>query len=348
MRAVYFDAFGQTPVIAEVADPVASSDGVVVRVQTTGLCRSDIHGWQGHDAGIALPHVPGHELVGIIDSVGDNVSRFAVGQRVTTPFVCACGHCPECLSGNGQVCRNQTQPGFTHWGSYAELVALHSADQNLIAVPDEVDGGAAALLGCRFATAYRGVAHRAALATGEWLLVVGCGGVGLSAVMIGKAIGARVIGVDVSEGALQTAARVGADRVINSRDLDQRQVVDAVRTITGGAGANVSVEALGREATVALAIHSLAPRGRHVQIGLLAEDPAIPMSAVIAQELTIHGSHGMPASAYPELLDLVRSGALRPQDVITEHIGLDDVPEAMARMARGELAGVTVIDVEPH
>ena len=156
MQAVYFEEFGVLPVLREVPEPRLSASGVIVRVEATGLCRSDWHGWQGHDTDIALPHVPGHELVGVIDAVGPLVRRFRVGQRVTVPFVCACGDCPECDAGNGQVCRNQTQPGFTHWGSFAQRVALHNADVNLIAIPGDLDAGAAALLGCRFATSYRG------------------------------------------------------------------------------------------------------------------------------------------------------------------------------------------------
>jgi alcohol dehydrogenase len=345
VRAVYFDRFGQTPVLREVPDPVASPRGVVVRVEVTGLCRSDIHAWQGHDDGVALPHVPGHELVGVIESVGAEVSRFVAGQRVITPFVCACGRCPECASGNAQVCRNQTQPGFTHWGSYAELVALHDADVNLIAVPDDLDAGAAALLGCRFATAFRGLVHQSAIRRGEWLLVVGCGGVGLSCVMIGKAFGALVIGLDVSPAALESATRLGADHVIDPGGLAPGEILSAVREIAGEAGVDISVEALGRPATVALAIRSLAPRGRHVQIGLLADDPVVPMPMVIARELTIRGSHGMPAADYGELLGAIASGVLRPQDIVDDQIGLDDVPAAMVAMAQGELAGVTVVRI---
>ncbi|MGB3330113.1 MAG: alcohol dehydrogenase catalytic domain-containing protein, partial [Thermomicrobiales bacterium] len=198
MRAILYDAFGATPRLTEVPAPQPSAAGVVVRVETTGLCRSDLFGWEGKDKDIVLPHVPGHELVGTIARVGPEVERFAVGQHVTVPFVCACGHCPECARGQGQVCRNQTQPGFTHWGSYADEVAIHQADINLIAVPDAVEGGAAALLGCRFATAFHGLTSQGRLHPGETLLVVGCGGVGLSAVMIGVALGARVIGMDIS------------------------------------------------------------------------------------------------------------------------------------------------------
>ena len=347
MKAVWFDEFGVLPVLREVADPVASDAGVVVRVEATGLCRSDWHGWMGHDSDIALPHVPGHELVGVIESVGASVRRFTVGQRVTVPFVCACGSCPECDSGNGQVCRNQTQPGFTHWGSYAERVALHNADVNLIAIGDDLDAGAAALLGCRFATSYRGLVHQAHLLAGETLVVIGCGGVGLSAVMIGAALGANVISVDISDAALATAARVGATHTVNSAGLTDAEVVARIRALTPyGSGAQVSVEALGRENTVAIAVRSLATRGRHVQIGLLAEDPRVPLGTVIAGELAILGSHGMPAHAYPELLALVATGALRPQDLVTRRIRLEDAPAALAEMsATVPTSGVTLIDL---
>jgi D-arabinose 1-dehydrogenase-like Zn-dependent alcohol dehydrogenase len=345
MRAVYFEQFGVLPEVREVADPSPSAAGVVVRVEATGLCRSDWHGWLGHDDGIALPHVPGHELVGVIDAAGPEVRRFRVGQRVTVPFVCACGDCPECASGNAQVCRNQTQPGFTHWGSYAERVALHSADVNLIAVPDSLDAAAAALLGCRFATSYRGLVHQARLQAGETLVVVGCGGVGLSAVMIGAALGATVIAVDISAAALETASRVGATHTVDSSGISQDDVVDRIRELTDG-GANVSVEALGREDTVTIGIRSLAIRGRHVQIGLLAEDPRFPLGLVIARELTVLGSHGMSAADYPELLELVLSGALRPQDLVSARISLDETPAALAAMsAVSPAAGVTVIEV---
>ncbi|MGY4859025.1 alcohol dehydrogenase catalytic domain-containing protein [Cryobacterium sp. AP23] len=345
MRAVWFDEFGVLPELREVADPEPSAAGVVVRVEATGLCRSDWHGWLGHDDGIALPHVPGHELVGVIDSAGPLVTRFTVGQRVTVPFVCACGDCPECASGNAQVCRNQTQPGFTHWGSYAEKVALHNADVNLVAVPDDLDAGAAALLGCRFATSYRGLVHQAKLAAGETLVVIGCGGVGLSAVMIGQALGARVIAVDISVDALAAAARAGAAYTVNSTGMSDDAVVDRVRLLSDG-GAQVSVEALGRENTVGIAIRSLATRGRHVQIGLLAEDPRLPLGLVIGRELAVLGSHGMPASDYPELMALVAGGTLRPQDLIADRIPLADAPAALAAMSapRPE-AGVTLIDL---
>jgi len=338
MRAVVYDHFRQLPEIRELPIPTPSPAGVVLQVEATGLCRSDWHAWQGHDDGIRLAHVPGHELVGHITAVGRDVHRFDVGERVTVPFVCACGHCPECEAGAGQVCRNQTQPGFTHHGSFADFVAIHHADVNLIPVPDELDAGAAALLGCRFATSYRGLAHRAKLQNGEWLVVFGCGGVGLSAVMIGAAIGARIIAVDINDTALATARTLGAQYTINAQQSDD--TVARIRALTED-GAHVTVDALGREDTVNDAIRSLRPTGRHVQIGLFAEDPRVPFSAVVAGELQILGSHGMRAADYGALLELVLAGKLRPDQLVARTISLADTPRAMAVMP--DTRGVTVI-----
>ncbi len=346
MRAVVFDRFRAVPVIKQVPEPVTGPDGVVVRVQTTGLCRSDAHGWAGHDDGITLPHVPGHELVGVIASVGARVRRFGVGDRVTVPFVSACGRCPECASGHGQVCRDQTQPGFTHWGSFAELVALHDAEVNLVAVPAGLDGGSAALLGCRFATAFRGLVQQAALTAGERLLVVGCGGVGQSAIMIGQALRAEVIAVDVDDGALAAASGLGATHTVNSAGLDEAGILARIRAVAPD-GVPVAVDALGSPAAVRLGIRALAIHGRHVQIGLLTEDPAIPMSEVIAKELVVRGSHGLAAADYPALLAMVGSGAVRPHELIQRRITLDEAPAALVEMGSGGLTrGITVIDVE--
>src|SRR3954453_18804838 len=217
VRAVVYDAFGEMPQVETVPDPAPTEHGAVVRVHATGLCRSDWHGWMGHDPDIVrLPHVPGHELAGVVEAVGARVERWAPGDRVTVPFVCACGTCAQCAAGQHQVCDRQTQPGFTHWGSFAELVAIDWADVNLVALPDDLDADAAAALGCRFATAYRAVLQVGRLRAGEWRAVHGCGGVGLSAVMIAAAAGARVIALDVVEAALDWAREAGAELAVTA------------------------------------------------------------------------------------------------------------------------------------
>ncbi|MBP2705832.1 zinc-dependent alcohol dehydrogenase family protein [Microbispora sp. RL4-1S] len=352
MRAVIYEAFGAMPGVCEVAEPVPSRGGAVVRVEATGLCRSDWHGWMGHDSDItALPHVPGHELAGVVESVGAGVAGFRPGDRVTVPFVCACGTCRECVTGNQQVCERQTQPGFTHWGSFAERVAIDHADVNLIRLPDDMSFTTAASLGCRFATAFRAVIAQGRCGPGDWLAVHGCGGVGLSAVMIGVAAGARVVAVDVSPAALELAERLGAAAGVLAVPAAWpgrpgqvgEDVAERVREITGG-GAHVSLDALGDAATCAASVLGLRRRGQHVQVGLLPHGAALPMGRVIAYELEIVGSHGMAAHAYPAMLGMIASGVLRPGLLVTRTIGLGDAPAALAGLGEGRTPpGVTMI-----
>ena len=340
MRAVVYEAFGHTPEVRQVPDPACPPDGVVVAVEATGLCRSDWHGWMGHDADITLPHVPGHELAGVVEATGPGVTAWRAGDRVTVPFVCACGRCAACAAGDQQVCERQTQPGFTHWGSFAEYVAIDHADVNLVPLPQETTFAAAAALGCRFATAVRAVTAHGRAAPGEWVAVHGCGGVGLSAVMIAAAAGARVVAVDLSPGALDLARAFGAEACVKGPD----GVPEAIREITGG-GAHVSLDALGSAPTCADSVMCLRRRGRHVQVGLLPEDTTgVPMGRVIAFELAVLGSHGMPAHAYRPMMDLVTAGALRPDRLITRTIGLAGTPAALTAMGTVPATGVTVID----
>ncbi|MCX5557837.1 zinc-dependent alcohol dehydrogenase family protein [Streptomyces sp. NBC_00038] len=344
MRAVVFERYGEPAEVREVADPAPAEHGVVVRVEATGLCRSDWHGWIGHDPDITLPHVPGHELAGVVEAVGARVTAWHPGDRVTVPFVCACGSCPSCAAGDQQVCERQTQPGFTHWGSFAQYVALDHADVNLVAMPDGLSYATAASLGCRFATAYRAVVAQGRVAAGEWVAVHGCGGVGLSAVMIAAAAGARVVAVDVSPRALDLARKFGATEAVDASEVED--TADAVRALTGG-GAHLSLDALGAPVTCANSVNSLRRRGRHVQVGLLPSPTGstpVPMARVIALELELLGSHGMAAHAYPGMLELVRAGVLRPDLLVTSTIPLDAAPAALAAMETAPGAGVTIIE----
>jgi alcohol dehydrogenase len=350
MRAVVFEEFGGSVDVRTVGDPVPSPGGVVVEVHATGLCRSDWHAWAGHDDGVALPHVPGHELVGVIVAVGADVRRWSVGERVTTPFVCGCGKCQWCQAGQAQVCPDQTQPGFTHWGSFAEYVALHAADTNLVAVADVVGDAAAAGLGCRFATAYRALNARARVRRGEWVTVVGVGGVGLSAVQVAVAAGARVVAIDRTPAALALASSLGAEHTLLAERSDGGgfgvDLAGQVHDLTGG-GSHVAVDAVGTPVTCAAAIHSLRRRGRHVQVGLLPSGgghPPVPMDRVIAWELDVLGSHGMASVDYPDMLRLVEAGMLRPQALVERVVGLAEGARLLPSVEAASPVGVTLID----
>ena len=343
MRAMYFEAFGATPEIRTLPDPTPTPGGVVVKVEATGLCRSDWHGWMGHDSDIRLPHVPGHELAGVVIACGNEVRRFREGDRVTVPFVSGCGHCGECRSGNQQICEEQFQPGFTHWGSFAEYVALDYADQNLVHLPETVDFATAASLGCRFATSFRAVVDKGRVRGGEWVAVHGCGGVGLSAIMIAAAMGANPIAIDISTEKLDFARSMGAVAAINARSV--ADVAEAVREITGG-GAHLSLDALGSPVTCFNSVKNLRRRGRHVQVGLMLGDhttPQVPMAEVIMRELEIHGSHGMQAWRYDAMLEMMALGKLQPQKLIGRHIDLQQAVPALMEMDRSQDLGISII-----
>ena len=338
MRAIYFEKFNGPVVVKEIEVPYPAPNSVLIKVEATGLCRSDWHGYVGHDSDISLPHVPGHELAGTVAQIGNQVKNFKVGDRVTVPFVNGCGKCQWCTSGNAQVCPEQTQPGFTQFGSFAEYVEIKNADFNLISLPDSISFEVAASLGCRFATAFRGLTSRGGIKTNQLVAVFGCGGVGLSAIMIAKAFGARVIAVDINQIALDNAKSIGADMAINA--------TDAVAEIQKHGGAEISIDALGSQATAEASVKSLRRLGRHIQLGLLlTEDGLTPMAMarVIAWELEILGSHGMAAVDYPKLLEMVSNGQLNPELFIKRVIDLEAGANALAEFNNSVQDGITII-----
>lgn len=344
MKAAVFEQFRQPLTIQNVPDPVASADGVVIQVKANGICRSDWHGWMGHDSDVHLPHVPGHELAGVIAQVGKDVKRWKPGDRVTVPFAVGCGSCPQCLSGNQQICDNYFQPGFTAWGSFAQYVAIRYADTNLVRLPDEMDFVESASLGCRFITAFRAVVAQGHVSPGEWVIVHGCGGLGMAAIMIANAMGANVIGVDIRDEALALAKTIGARHVLNARK--ENQLIHAIRDFTGG-GAAVSLDTLGSIETCRNSILSLRKRGRHVQVGLMVadyKDAPVPMNLVIAKELEIVGSHGMQAHAYEPMLRMILSKQLNPKALIQKTVTLEESIAEFDVVGGFRGIGVTVID----
>jgi alcohol dehydrogenase len=345
MRAALFDAYRGPLDVREVPDPPVPGDGVVVQVAACGVCRSDWHGWTGADPDVSPPHVPGHELAGTVVAVGADCRRFRPGDRVTAPFILGCGHCPDCRAGDPTVCRDQYVVGFSGWGAFAERVAVPRADFNLIALPESLDFAAAAGMGCRVTTAFRGIVDRAALMPGEWLAVHGCGGVGLSAVMIGTALGAAVLAVDIAQEKLELARALGASATLEASAAGD--VGQAIRDLTGG-GAHVSVDALGITASFHNSLSGLRRRGRHVQIGMPTEHHAAPtiplLDLVYARQLTLHGTRGMPAHRFPALFRMVAAGRIDPGHLVTRRIALTEAGASLAAMDHFAGAGVTVID----
>lgn len=343
MKAIVYEEFQGALTLQNVPDPTPEKDGVVIQLQSSGLCLSDWHGWMGDDKDITLPHVPGHELAGIVVETGSTIKNFKKGDRVTVPFVSGCGLCPECASGNQQICDNQFQPGFTHWGSFAQYVSIHYADINLVKLPKEVEFITAASLGCRFATSFRGVVDQGRVKAEDWVVVHGCGGVGLSAIMIAAAFGARVIAVDINNEKLNLAKSLGAEAAVNAST--STDVIGAIREITKG-GAHLSIDALGHPDVLFNSVSCLRKRGRHVQIGIMNKEHTnskIPIDLIIGKELEIVGSHGMQAHRYDEVLEMMKAGKLHPEKLVANTISLNEVIDKLPVMHQSKTSGIEVI-----
>ncbi|QGN07516.1 alcohol dehydrogenase [Halorhabdus sp. CBA1104] len=348
MRAAVMEAFQEPLTIKEVDDPEPDPDGVVARVDSVGVCRSDWHAWQGHwdwiDYRPEPPHILGHEPVGTIIETGSQVQEVEVGQQVAIPFNFGCGHCHLCRTGHENICENHTGLGFSDEapGAFAEKVHIPSADVNAVPLPDAIDPKTAAGIGCRFMTSYHGVAHRADVGGGDDVVIYGLGGVGLSGVQIADALGANVVGVDLDDQKLEKAEELGAVETVNANEVDP---VEAVTSITNG-GADVSVDALGIKETTQNAVNSLAKNGRHVQLGLTTEAESgeipLPVDQFVAMEVDFYGSFGLQPSHYPEMLDMIRTGKLDPTELVSETISLDEIPGKLEDMSDFNTIGLPV------
>lgn len=342
MQAILTEAPRAPLLLTTLPDPEPAPHGAVIAVRATGVCRSDWHAWVGHDPTVRWPHVHGHEFAGEVVAVGAEVRRVRVGDRVTAPFCMGCGHCETCRGGAQHLCEREYQPGFDGWGSFAQYVAVPWADANLASLPEAMGFDEAASLGCRFMTSYHGLVDQLAVQPGERLVVYGCGGVGLAAVMIAAAAGAEVIAVDLQPAKLALAAELGAVHTVDASGIDP---VAAVRELTKG-GAEASVDALGSATTCRQSIASLRPRGRHLQLGLLLAgdaNPSIPMQDVVRRELSLLGGHGMPAWRYPQLLRLVVGRGLPVHRLIGQRLPLSAAGEAMEAMGAFGPVGVTLL-----
>lgn len=342
MKAAIYNRFNDVIEIKQVDDPVLTDEDAIIEVKASGICRSDWHGWKGHDPDIRLPHVPGHEFSGIVKEVGKKVTSFQPGDRITAPFCCGCSTCPQCLKGNQHICDNHFQPGFTDWGSFAQYVRIKNADFNLIKLPSSIDFVSAAGLGCRFITAFHGIVNQGKIDPSMSVAIHGCGGVGLSAIMIAASYGAKVIAIDINELNLAKAKSFGAEYIINATKED---VVDKLREITNG-GTNLSMDALGSQETSTNSINCLAKKGKHIQVGILGRENDIPVSTadLIAKEVEIIGSHGMPIADYNPIFNLIKSKKIDPSLLIDRTVNLEKIHQELLKMDNYRNSGMVIID----
>lgn len=339
MRAAVIREFNEDLSIEAVKDPSCPTNGVVLEVAACGVCRSDFHGWVGGHPKVTVGSILGHEYCGTVVEAGDK-ARYRVGDKVIAPFILGCGDCPACQTGASNACDSAIVPGFGTPGAYAEYVAV-PFDHNLVYLPEAMSPSLAAGLGCRVTTAWHALTDRANVRAGEWVAVHGTGGIGLSALLLAKMLGARVIAVDVVEEKLTHARSLGADETVNASETD---VVEAIQDITGG-GAQVSIEALGISATTNASVECLATLGRHVHVGMPAGDGRmeINLRAIYSKQLAFYGTRGMPTWKYKPLLEMIERGAVDLSPMVAREVPLSAAGGELRAMKGPTDPGTAVI-----
>jgi propanol-preferring alcohol dehydrogenase len=347
MKAAVMTQFQKPLEVQELSDPTPGPNDAVVRVEGCGICRSDWHLWQGDwnwvGVKVVLPLVMGHEFGGVVETVGSEVHNFEPGDRVTAPFHMACGHCAYCYRGHSNLCLAHGVIGTDFNGSYGRFVRIPHAAVNLVRLPDEVDFLSAAAIGCRYMSAYHGVVDQARVRPGEWVVVFGIGGVGLSVVQIASVLGAQVVAVSTSDKKLGLAKKEGALATMNASGND---LVEAVKDVTHG-GADVTIDALGSIQTTLPAVLSLRKGGRHLQIGLTSQQEkgmiSLPVDSMVLKEILFMGSFGCPATTYPGLMALIANGKLQPKRLVTNTVPVEKVSEVLSLMTNYSTVGFHVI-----
>lgn len=348
MKAAVMEGVRQPLVVRDLPMPELPPHGALLRIEACGICRSDWHAWTGDwswfGVHLQFPHVLGHEFAGVVEAVGPEVTRIRTGDRVVAPFSQGEGSCDWCRRGLPNLCDTPLTPGIAYRGGFGRYVASPHADVNLVPLPESVDFVSAAALGCRFMTAFHGLVSRAQVTAGEWVVVFGCGGAGLSAVHIAHALGASVIAVDLDDAKLAMARQLGASAVVHA---GREVAVKTVRSLTGG-GAHVAVDALGIAETCRSAVLSLRKRGRHLQIGMTSAaekgEIALPIDLIVLKELQILGTSGMPAPEFPTLLRMIERGQLTPGALVTREVELTRAGDVLVEMDSFSTLGVTVIN----
>ena len=334
-NAAVLTAYDEPLEVRELDTVSPGPNGVAVETAACGICRSDWHAWKGHWPSVPTDHVLGHEPAGTVTAVGDEVEQFSVGDEVGIPFNIACGTCNVCWDGESHLCDNGLSLGFTPDlpGAFTSEFTIPNADFNAVHLPDGMSPVEMAALGCRFATAFHGLAHKADVNAGDWIAVHGCGGIGLSAVTIADALGANVVAVDLNSEALDLAEAVGAQAIVNAGDIDD--VPTAVRSATDG-GVDVSVDALGIAETCRNSLRCLDKQGQHLQVGMTTDEEAgeisLPVDSMVGAELEMVGVKGMPPNRYPELLSMIAGGKVDIQPLVTKRVALEDVSDRLTAM----------------
>lgn len=332
MKAAVFYGPERGIQIEEVPTPTPSAGEVLVRVAACGVCHTDLH-YIDHGTPTFQPPpiVLGHEVSGHVEAVGEGVREVAVADRVLLPAVLTCGRCTACRTGRSNICSAQTMLGNHMNGGYAEFIVVPSKD--VYTLPEEIPLEEGSIIADALTTPYHAVVNRARVLPGDWVVVVGCGGIGLNLVQFATALGGRVIALDVADKKLELAREFGAEATLNSGSV--ARVDKVVRSLSSG-GANIALEAVGKAATQELALSCLATGGRLVMVGYSPNSVQLNAGRIMFRELEIVGSLGCRPVDYPRVIEMVRSGMVNVTEMVTHRFPLDRIEDAFETLRSGD------------
>lgn len=334
MKAAVFHGPNQPLKIEEVETPKIGPDEILVKIAACGVCNTDMH---YIDHGVPTfkkpPMILGHEPSGTVAEAGEHVRGFQVGDRVLIPPVFSCGYCVNCRLGKENICLNMLMLGNHIDGAYAEYTKVPAKDcQHL---PDDLPIQESSIIADAISTPYHAVKNRAQVKPGDSVVVFGCGGVGINVVQTAAAAGGSVIAVDIVDSKLEVAKKLGAQNTINARDMEDKALLKLIRNLTGG-GADISIEAIGNPKTIVLGANSVKPGGCHCQVGYTHHDVPINAARLMFREIEIKGSLGCRPVDYPKIIEMVRTGKIQLEPVVTHKFKLEEINDALELMRKGE------------
>jgi 6-hydroxycyclohex-1-ene-1-carbonyl-CoA dehydrogenase len=342
MRAAVFYDKSQLLKIENVPVPGITDNDVLVKVAACGLCRTDLHYIHGLPTAKKPPIILGHEISGTVSELGARVTKFKKGDRVLIPPVFACGTCHYCRTGRGTICEKQTMVGNHRDGGFAEYVAVPASD--IFSLPEPIPLHEGAIIADAISTPYHAVVNRGRVQPGENVLVIGCGGVGLSLVQMATLAGGNVTAVDIFDEKLEQAKKFGATGVINAKNVES--VSKAVKKSTGG-GADIAFEVIGNPPTIEEAFKAVRWGGRVIVVGYSHEDVKFNAGRIMFCEIEIKGSLGCGLQDYPKIIEMARHGKLKIKEMVTHRYKLDEINEGFKLLEKGDpslIRSIVVLD----
>jgi 6-hydroxycyclohex-1-ene-1-carbonyl-CoA dehydrogenase len=338
VKAAVFHAAHCPLEVEDVMTPAPGAGELLIAVAGCGVCHTDLHYLDhGTPTFKVPPIILGHEVAGTVAGVGTGVTAFAEADRVLVPAVLSCGFCILCRGGRENICENSRMLGNHIDGGFAEYLVVPAKD--VFRMPDDIPLVEGSIIADAVTTPFHAVVRRGKVIPGDWVLVVGCGGVGLSLVQIATSVGGRVIAVDVNDRKLDTATRFGAVATFNP--AGGRKIDREIRALTGG-GVDVAFEAVGKAATQEAALNCLRTGGRLVLVGYSPETLPLNAGRVMFREIDVIGSLGCRPVDYPRAIEMVRQGGVRLMELVTHRFPLARIGEAFDQLRSGDAIRVVV------